>query len=243
VIGVGFIFSADVLAVAPAFPETRFGCIDYAPQKDPLPKNAAGLGFREEEGSFLVGAAAGLLTKSGTVSFVGGMDVPLIHKFEAGYRAGVREVCSTCKVQVAYAGATPDAFRDPARGKTIASNHIALGADVLFHAAGTTGHGVFEAARGAGKLAIGVDADQYDEMPGVVVTSMVKRSDVAVFEMVREVVGGRFTPGARSLGLGQAGVDWIHDGPHAALLPDDVKARVEGLRGRIVRGEISVPDQ
>ncbi len=241
VIGVGFIFSADVHAVAPAFPRTRYACIDYAPQGAPLPTNAAGLGFREEEGSFLVGAAAALLSKTGHVSFVGGMDVPLIHKFEAGFRAGALHVRPSTIVHAAYAGSTPEAFRDPARGKAIAASHIAQGADVLYHASGTTGHGVFEAARERGALAIGVDADQHDEAPGTVVTSMRKRSDAAVVEAIRAACEGRFATGQRSLGLAEGGVDWVHEGPHASLLPAEVVARVEALRAELERGAIAVP--
>src|SRR5262249_52417401 len=148
VIGVGFIFSTDVNVVARAFPQTRFACIDYVPPPNgAIPNNVAGLTFREEEGSFLVGAVAGLLTRKKHVGFVGGMDIPLIHKFEAGYRAGVLEVCEACQVHVAYAGTTPEAFRDPVKGKALAVSQISAGADVLYHASGTTGHGVFEAAR------------------------------------------------------------------------------------------------
>ncbi len=242
VIGVGFIFSTDVNVVATAFPGTRFACMDYAPRPDGvMPSNVAGLVFREEEGSFLVGAVAGLVSKSGHVGFVGGMDIPLIHKFEAGYRAGVREVCPACTVHVAYAGTTPEAFRDPAQGKALAVGEITAGADVLFHASGTTGHGVFRAAHDMGAKAIGVDADQHDEMPDTVVTSMIKRGDVAVFDTIAAVTRGEFQGGLRSFGLAEKGVGYVDQGPHAASLPPEVKARVAELEGRIVRGEIKVP--
>jgi len=244
VIGVGFIFSTDVNVVARAFPSTRFACIDYAPPSDgKIPDNVAGLRFREEEGSFLVGAVAGLVTKTHHVGFVGGMDIPLIRKFEAGYRAGVLEVCPSCEVHAGYAGTTPDAFRDPVKGKALANSQIAAGADVVYHAAGTTGHGVFEAARDMGVKAIGVDADQYDEMPGTVLTSMIKRGDVAVFDTIREVAEGHFKPGLQSFGLSEQGVGYVEDGPHAAEIPSDVKAKVDALAERVVRGEIKVPDR
>ncbi len=244
VIGVGFIFSTDVNVVARAFPNVPFACIDYAPPFDgsPIPNNVVGLRFREEEGSFLVGAVAGSVTKTNRVGFVGGMDIPLIRKFEAGYRAGVREVCPTCVVQAGYAGTTPDAFRDPVKGKAIANSQIAAGADVIYHAAGTTGHGVFEASRDMGVKAIGVDADQYDEMPGTVLTSMIKRGDVAVFDTIRAVTEKRFTSGLTSFGLGADGVGYVKEGPHAAGIPDDVKKRVDALAERVKRGEIKVPD-
>jgi basic membrane protein A len=114
---------------------------------------------------------------------------------------------------------------------------------VLFHASGATGHGVFEAARDAHVLAIGVDSDQYDELPGTVVTSMVKRADVAVFEAIRAVVEGRFEPGMRVFGLAEDGVDYVHDGPHGALLPEAVKARARGLRDDVVAGRTAVPSE
>ena len=187
VVGVGFIFSSDILVVANAFASTRFACVDFAPSADqPLPSNFAGLVFREEEGAFLVGAVAGLMSKTKAVGFVGGMNVPLIRKFETGYSSGVRHVCPACRVLSAYAGTTPEAFKDPAKGEAIATSQISAGADVVFHAAGSTGLGVFEAARDMNAWAIGVDSDQYDEMPGTVITSMVKRVDVAVYEVAKE---------------------------------------------------------
>lgn len=244
VIGVGFIFSTDVNVVAKAFPKTPFACIDYAPPFDgsPVPDNVRGLRFREEEGSFLVGAVAGSITKTNHVGFVGGMDIPLIRKFEAGYRAGVHEVCPACIVHAGYAGTTPDAFRDPVKGKALANSQIAAGADVIYHASGTTGHGVFEAARDMGVKAIGVDADQYDEMPGTVVTSMIKRGDVAVFDTIRAVVDKRFTGGLTSFGLAEDGVGYVNEGEHAVAIPENVKQRVAGLAQRVVKGEIKVPD-
>ncbi len=240
VIGVGFIFSSDVDAVAAAYPNVHFACVDYAPSPSGVPPNVAALAFREEEGSFLVGAVAGLLSKTGHVGFVGGMAGPLIRKFEVGYAEGVKAACPTCVVHAGYAGATPDAFRDPARGKALANAQIAAGSDVVYHAAGASGHGVFEAAKDARALAIGVDADQHDEMPGTVVTSMVKRGDVAVFEIVKEAAEKRFSPGMRVFGLREGGVDYVHEGPHAAGIPDDVKRKVEALRDAVVRGDVRV---
>jgi basic membrane protein A len=241
VLGVGFIFSSDVDRVARDFPAVRFACIDYGPQTGGPPPNVAGLSFRDEEGSFLVGAVAGLTTRTRRVGFVGGMRMPLIERFEAGYVAGVRATCPDCAVEAAYAGVTPDAFRDPAKGKAIAIAEIAAGADVLYHASGSTGHGVFEAAHDAGKLAIGVDSDQYDEMPGSVLTSMIKRADVAVFETIRSVALGRFEGGMRIFGVGDGALDYVHEGPHAALLPSGTVVRVESLRSQVASGAIVVP--
>jgi basic membrane protein A len=243
VIAVGFIFSSDVDAVAAAYPGVRFACVDYSPGTSGVPPNVEGLAFREEEGSYLVGGVAGLLSKTKHVGFVGGMSIPLIKKFEAGYVAGVRAVCPDCVVHTAYAGSTPEAFKDPAKGKALAIGEISSGADVLFHASGATGHGVFEAAHDAHVFAIGVDSDQHDDLPGTVATSMVKRVDVSVFGAIREVVQGRFTPGMRVLGLAEDGVDYVHEGPHGALVPDDVKARVSALRDRVVSGGVVVPSR
>lgn len=244
VIGVGFIFSRDIDEVARAHPKTRFACVDYAPPFTPgvaIPANVTGLEFREHEGSFLVGAVAGLTTRTKNVGFVGGMDMPLIHKFEAGYRAGVMSVCPECVVHVAYAGTTPDAFRDPAKGKAIALSQIAAGSDVLFHASGSTGLGVFRAARDARVYAIGVDADQWDEAPGTILTSMTKQADVSVFDAIAAAKQGKLDHGMRILGLAEDGVDYVHDGPHAIGITPSVKARVEALRADVIAGRIAVP--
>jgi basic membrane protein A len=243
VIGVGHVFSSDVTAVARDYPGVSFAGVDYEPPRTGPPPNVAGLAFREEQGSFLVGAVAGLLTKSKHVGFVGGMQIPPIRKFEAGYVAGVKAVCDACKLHGAYAGFTPDAFRDPAKGKTLAIAQIAEGADVIYHASGGTGHGVFEAANGAGVMAIGVDKDQYDEMPNTIVTSMIKRVDLAVFETIRAASEKRFKGGMTVFGLEDEAVDYVKEGPHAARIPDDVKARVAELKKDIVSGKIVVPTE
>ena len=241
VIAVGFIFSTDVDQVAHDFPEVRFACIDYAPSAAGPPPNVAGLVFREEEGSYLVGAVAGLVTATKHVGFVGGMLNPVVRKFEAGYRAGVHAVCAECVVHAAYAGTTPDAFKDPAKGKALAITEMSEGADIVYHAAGATGHGVFEAAHDARRFAIGVDSDQHDEMPDTILTSMVKRGDVAVFDTIQAVAQRRFAGGLHPLGLREGAIDYVHEGPHAALLPPGVVARVEVLRQGIIAGRIVVP--
>ncbi len=244
VIGVGFIFSPDLERLAAQFPGVKFAGVDYAPSQGvaPLP-NLVGLRFREHEGSFLVGAIAGLSTKTQTVGFVGGMRIPLIKKFEAGYVAGVKHVCPACKVLPAYAGSEPKAFADPSLGQDLASAQFAQGADIIYHAAGKTGDGVFAAARQRGMRAIGVDSDQFTAAPCCVMTSMVKRVDVAVFEVVRGISVGEFTPGIRELGLRDNGVGFVADANNAALLPSDVVARVNALREEIIAGTIVVPDR
>jgi basic membrane protein A len=243
VIGVGFIFSTDVDRVARDFPAVHFACVDYAPPPGGGPPNVAGLAFHEEEGSYLVGGVAGLMSKTRQVGFVGGMRGPLIRKFEAGYEAGVRAVCPECVVHSAYIGTSPEAFKDPAKGKALAIAQIGSGADVLYHASGASGHGVFEAAHDARRLAIGVDADQHDEMPDTVVTSMVKRADVSVYDTIRAVIEGRFESGMHVFGVKDGAIDYVHEGPHGALLPPDVVARVEELRAEIASGRVKVPSE
>ena len=247
VIGTGFIFTDDVTLVAGEYPDVSFACVDYALKTDaegrplPLPANLAALKFREEEGSFLVGALAALLSTTRQVGFVGGMDIPLIRRFEAGYRAGVAHVCPGCRVYVNYAGVTSGAFKDPGKGKELALAQYRRGADILFHASGTTGLGVFEAARETGRLAIGVDSDQYHEAPGFVLSSMVKRVDNAVFRTIRAVQEGRFSAGVVSMGLGEDGVAWVDDANNRALIPDGVRDRLAAIREQITEGAIDVP--
>jgi basic membrane protein A and related proteins len=247
VIGVGFIFTDDLTLLAKEYPNVKFAGVDLAVATDsrgnpiPPPPNLAALRFREEEGSFLVGALAALVGKSKKVGFVGGMDVPLIHKFEAGYRAGVQYVCPDCTVIVQYAGVTPEAFRNPGRGKELALSQYQQGVNVIYHASGSTGLGVFEAARQTGKFAIGVDADQYAEAPGHILTSMVKGVDAAVYEAVRRVKDGTFRGGIYQFGLKENGVGYIYDERNRGLIPDSVHTRLEQLKAEIIAGRIHVP--
>jgi basic membrane protein A len=247
VIGVGFIFTDDLTQLAKEYPATRFAGVDYSLATDKEgrivapPPNLAALKFREEQGSFLVGAMAALVGKSKKVGFVGGMNFPLIHKFEAGYTAGVKQVCPDCQVLVSYAGVTPEAFRNPGKGKELALSQYQQGVNVIFHASGSTGLGVFEAARQTGKLAIGVDADQYKEAPGYVLTSMVKRVDNAVYDAIKRVKENRFKGGIYEYGLAEDGVGYVYDANNAQLIPADVRARLEVLKQEIVSGRIKVP--
>jgi basic membrane protein A len=203
--------------------------------------NLAGLRFREEEGSFLVGAIAGSITRSKMVGFVGGMKIPLIRKFEVGYIAGVKHVCPTCTVLSAYAGSEPKAFADPALGQDLASAQYGKGADVIYHAAGKTGDGVFAAARQRKMRAIGVDSDQHDSAPCCVVTSMVKRVDVAVVDIVKDLLAGKFEGGLHELGLAEEGVGFIANEKNRHLLPLDVVTKVNKLREQIIAKQIVVP--
>ena len=247
VIGVGFIFTDDLTQLAKEYPNTNFGGVDYSVGQDKEgkvilpPANLAALKFREEQGSFLVGAIAALAGKSKKVGFVGGMNFPLIHKFEMGYSAGVKAVCPDCEVLSQYAGVTPEAFRNPGKGKELALSQYQQGVTVIFHASGSTGLGVFEAARQTGKLAIGVDADQYKEAPGYVLTSMVKRVDNAVFDAIKRVKEKRFKGGIYQYGLAEDGVGYVYDTNNEKMIPAAVRARVEALKQEIIAGRISVP--
>ncbi|HEX6535457.1 MAG TPA: BMP family ABC transporter substrate-binding protein [Gemmatimonadaceae bacterium] len=249
VLGVGFIFTDDLTQTALEYPGIPFAGVDYSLKTDahgdpvPPPPNVAALKFREEQGSFLVGALAALVGGSKKVGFVGGMDIPLIHKFEAGYRAGVKYVCPDCTVIAQYAGVTPEAFRNPGRGKELALSQYQHGVNVIFHASGSTGLGVFEAARQMNKLAIGVDADQWAEAPGHVLTSMVKKVDAAVYDQIRRVHDGTFHGGVFEYGLAEGGVGYVYDEHNKALIPDSVHARLEALQADIIAGKIRVPTE
>jgi basic membrane protein A len=242
VFGVGFLFSDDIYGLAQEFPKVKFACVDYTVKEgQTLPANLQALEFKEHEGSFLVGALAALLSKTGKVGFVGGMEIPLIKKFEAGYRAGVQAVAPQDEVVVKYAGTTGTAFKDPTKGKELGLAEYNQGADIIFHASGSTGLGVFEAAREKGKLAIGVDADQYAEAPGFVLTSMVKHVENAVFQSIADLKADRWQGGIRELGLKEDGVGWVYDEHNQALVPEPVKAKVDSLKAEIVAGRIVVP--
>jgi basic membrane protein A len=247
VIGVGFIFTDDLTQLAREYPNTKFAGVDYAVAMDkngkviPPPANLSALKFREEQGSYLVGALAALVGKSKKVGFVGGMDSPLIQKFEVGYKAGVKKVCPDCEVISQYAGVTPEAFRNPGKGKELALSQYQQGVNVIFHASGSTGLGVFEAARQTGKLAIGVDADQFKEAPGYVLTSMVKGIDNAVYDAIKRVKEQRFKGGIDQYGLAEQGVGYVYDANNEKLIPADVRARLESLKQDIISGRIKVP--
>jgi basic membrane protein A and related proteins len=242
VIGVGFIFGPDLERLSRQFPGVKFAGVDYSPSNgfDKQP-NLAALKFREQEGSFLVGAVAGLVTRTKVVGFVGGMKIPLIRKFEAGYEAGVHHVCPACRVVSAYAGTEPKAFADPTLGEELAAAQYGQGADIIFHASGKTGDGVFAAARQRHARAIGVDSDQFDAAPCCVVTSMVKRVDVAVVDAIKDVIANKFTGGIHELGLAEHGVGFVADERNRAMLPIDVVEKVNVLGEQIISGKIKVP--
>jgi basic membrane protein A len=233
VIGIGFSQGSSIEKVAKEFPKLNFAIVDSVVK---LP-NVQSIVFKEQEGSFLVGMMAALASKSGKVGFIGGMDIPLIRKFQCGYEQGARHANPKIEVSSAMTGTTPAAWSDPTRGGELAKAQFAKGVDVVFAAAGGTGSGVYQAAKDAGKLAIGVDSNQNHLQPGTMLTSMVKRVDVAVLNAAKNP-----TPGVTSLGLKEGGVDYALDEYNAKLVSADMKAKVEAAKADIIAGKIKVAD-
>jgi basic membrane protein A and related proteins len=241
IIAVGFVYATALGKVAPDYPNTHFAIIDDATlAKVP---NVASLTFAEEQGSYLVGAIAAQATKTGTIGFVGGVTTPLIQKFQAGYEAGAKAVKPDIKILTTYLTQPPDftGFSDPAKGQTAAAGMYDSGADVVYHAAGGSGGGVFTAAKAAGKLAIGVDSDQYlgaaaDVQP-VILTSMIKHVDVAVYDMIKSAVAGKPLTGQKVYDLKVGGVAFATS--NSAVAPYTPTA--EDYAKKIIAGTIKVP--
>lgn len=240
VIAVGFAYAPAVTKVAPQFPDTQFGLIDST---DATGENIANLVFPEHEGSFLVGVAAALKTKTKNVGFIGGVNVPLITKFEAGFEAGVKAVDPSIEVQSTYLTQPPDfsGFGDPAKGKTAAEGMLDNGADIIFAAAGGSGGGMFQAVKAAGALGIGVDSDQYNTVPEdlqpVVMTSMLKKVDVAVYDYIKSFVDEEPLTGEVVFDLEAGGVDYSTTGGQV----DDIADQIDEYKEKIISGEIEVP--
>ena len=237
VLGVGFAQADAIDKVAAENPDVQFAIIDVYWLDRP---NLRQYQFKEHEGSYLVGVAAALTSKTGKVGFVGGMDIPLIRKFACGYVQGAKEARAGTVVIQNMTGATPSAWNDPTKGAELAQSQIDRGADVIYHAAGGTGLGVIRAAADAGKLAIGVDSNQNGLAPGHVLTSMLKRVDVAAYDTLRDALDGNFTAGVVSLGLAEGGVDWAQDEHNADLVTDAVRAAIERAKAEIISGAIVV---
>ena len=239
VLGVGFAQADAMAKVASEFPDTKFSIIDVTWLDAP---NLRQYGFKEHEGSYLVGVAAALASKTGKVGFVGGMDIPLIRHFACGYVQGVKATNGDIDVFQNMTGSTPSAWNDPAKGAELTQSQIDRGADVVYHAAGGTGVGVIRAAADAGKLAIGVDSNQNGMAPGSVLTSMLKRVDVAAYETFKDAASGEFETGVKVLGAAEGGVDWALDENNAELITDDIKAAIEDAKAKIISGEIQVAE-
>ena len=238
IIGVGFAQEPIMKKVAADYPNLKFAIIDGVID---LP-NVASLIFKEHEGSFLVGMIAGRTTKTDRVGFVGGMDIPLIHKFATGYEEGAKYANPKVQVFRNYVGTTDSAWNDPSKGKELAKAQIERGADVVFQAAGNSGLGVFDAAEETSRLAIGVDSNQNWVKPGFILTSMIKRVDVAVYNAVRESLEGQFAGGLHQFGLENEGVGYALDDYNRSLIPQAVLDEVERAKKEIIAGRIKVTD-
>ncbi|NRP11239.1 MULTISPECIES: BMP family protein [unclassified Marinobacterium] len=238
IISVGFAQAAAVDKVAGEFPDARITLIDMVVDKP----NVQSVVFNEHEGSFLVGMLAAMKSETGTVSFVGGMDIPLIRKFECGYAQGAQYVNKDINVIRNMTGTTPSAWNDPAKGAELAVSQFDRGSDVVYAAAGGTGVGVYQAAADSGKYAIGVDSNQNYLQPGTMLTSMVKRVDVAAYNSLKAMQDGTWQAGFQALGLAQGGVDWALDEHNEALITAEMKSAVEAAKKAIIAGEIKVHD-
>ncbi|MCE2526917.1 MAG: BMP family ABC transporter substrate-binding protein [Actinomycetia bacterium] len=249
VFGVGFLFTDAIAAAASAYPDTNFGLIDGFVPDLTADSNLVSLGFAEHEGSFLVGAAAALKTHTNKVGFIGGVEIDLIKRFEAGFAAGARHINPGIEIDIKYISQPPDfsGFTDPAKGKEIGTGMYQSGADVVYHAAGGSGGGLFQAAKehseetGSHVWAIGVDSDQYltagAEFQPYILTSMLKRVDVAVYETIATLVDDSFEGGYRTFDLAIDGVGYATSGGHVA----DISDQLEDLKAQVVSGAIAVP--
>ena len=238
VVAMGFAQAAAVETVAQEFPETKFTLIDMVVD---LP-NVQSVIFKEHEGSFLVGMAAAMASQTGKVGFVGGMDIPLIRKFALGYVEGAKHVNPDIDIFQNMTGTTPAAWNDPTKGGELARSQFDRGADVVYAAAGGTGIGVYQAAKDAGKLAIGVDSNQNYIHPGTMLTSMIKRVDVAVYESFKAAQDGTWQGGIQVLGLAEDGVGWAVDEHNRSLISAEMEAAIEQARMDIIAGNIAVTD-
>jgi basic membrane protein A len=248
IVGVGFMFTEPMTEVAAAYPDISFGIVDgfikSACGPEVTLKNVSCLGFAEQEGSFLVGAAAALKSTTDQIGFIGGQESALIKRFEAGYTAGAKYINPDIVVNVKYLGPEGDdtAWGNVAGAKEIAAGWYAAGADIIYTAAGGSGAGTIEAAIEAGKWAIGVDSDQYltsgdEAAQAVILTSMIKRVDVAVFETIKALVDGNKIGGSKTFNLANDGVGYSTSGGYL----DDVVDQLEEIKAKIVAGEIEVP--
>jgi basic membrane protein A len=249
IVGVGFAFSEGVAGIAGDYPDQNFAVVDgYANAVDDKLTNVADLTFKEQEGSFLVGAAAATWADNNdcdTVGFLGGQTGPLIGKFEAGYTAGVHAVDKNITVLVEYIGDDVTAFNDPTKGEALSTKMYDDGACVIYHASGASGAGLFTAAVKADKLAIGVDSDQYltasAEQQPLILTSMLKRVDTAVYDAIKQTNEGNFTTGFQSFGLAEDGVDYSTS--NAELMTEDIQTVLDEYKQQIIAGDIVVPEE
>ena len=251
IIGVGFAQTPIMQDVASDYPNIRFAIIDGVilkrdaqgkPIEGQFAENVASLIFKEHQGSYLVGMIAAKKSQTGVVGFIGGMDIPLIHKFATGYEEGARAVNPNIRVIDNYVGVTDAAWNNPGKGKELAVAQINKGADVIFTAAGNSGLGAFDAAEQYNKFVIGVDSNQNWVKPGFVLTSMVKRVDNAVYQIIADLIKGQFQGGIHVYGLENDGVGYAMDQHNEKLIDPEVLKEVEAAKQKIIKGEIEVTD-
>jgi basic membrane protein A len=238
ILGIGFAQKEAVQKVAAQFPKRHFAIVDAQVEAP----NVRSLMFQEHEGAYVVGAIAAMTSKTGKIGFVGGMDIPLIRRFEMGYTAGAKKINPEIVVLANFVGVTSAAWNNPPKGKELALSQYEAGADVIFAAAGASGLGVFDAAEEKKKFAIGVDANQNWTKPGFILTSMLKRVDEAVYTTIAEAKAGKFTGGVKWFGLANKGVDYAFDQYNAKILTKAVRKRADALKAEIIAGKIVVPD-
>jgi basic membrane protein A len=238
IVAVGFSQAVALEKVAKEFPNVNFTIIDMVV---PLP-NVQSVTFKEQEGSFLVGVLAALASKSGKVGFVGGMDIPLIRRFQCGFEQGIKYANPKAELIANMTGTTPAAWNDPGRGAELAKGQFDRGVDVVYAAAGSTGIGVLQAAKDRGKLAIGVDSNQNHLHPGTMLTSMIKRVDLAAYNSFKAANDKSWKGGIASLGLKEGGVDWALDKDNEKLITPEMKAKVDAAKADIISGKITVHD-
>jgi len=237
ILGIGFAQADAISAVAKEFPDRKFAIIDMVVD---LP-NVRSIVFKEHEGSFIVGLLAQMASKTNKVGFIGGMDIPLIRNFACGYEQGAKYANKDVEVIQNMTGTTPSAWNDPARGSELTKGQFDRGVDVVFAAAGGTGIGVLQTAKDNGKLAIGVDSNQNHIHPGTILTSMLKRVDVAAYNVFNDAKEDKFTSGINALGLAEGGVDWALDDNNRSLITAEMEAAAKQAKADIISGKIVVP--
>src|SRR5471032_202395 len=238
IIAVSFSQAVSLGKVAKEFPNIHFTIIDSVVD---LP-NVQSVVFKEQEGSFLVGVLAALASKTGKIGFVGGMDIPLVRRFQCGFEQGIKYANPKAELISNMTGTTPAAWNDPGRGGELAKGQFDRGVDVVYAAAGSTGIGILQAAKDRGKLGIGVDSNQDYLHPGTMLTSMLKRVDLAAYRSFKAADDGSWKGGTQVLGLKEGGVDWALDEYNEKLITADMKAKVEAAKADIVAGKINVHD-
>jgi basic membrane protein A and related proteins len=238
IIGIGFAQKEAIEKIAAQFPKAHFAIVDAQVEAP----NVRSLMFQEHEGAYVIGAIAAMTSKTGKIGFVGGMDIPLIRRFVMGYEAGAKKINPQITVMANYVGVTSEAWNNPPKGKELAVSQYEGGADIIFAAAGASGLGVFDAAEDKKKFAIGVDSNQDWTKPGLILTSMLKRVDEAIYSTIAEAKAGKFTAGVQWFGLANKGVDYSFDQYNAKILTEPVRKRADELKAEIVAGKIVVPD-